>query len=81
MTDAQHKYCRNVLDLLFVVIPNISMIFYGYSFFCMNLLVGPVMVGLIELKPFASSVNLCANSSVAVGKIGLNVPLMRTKVS
>ena len=45
----------------------------------MNLLIAPVMVGLIELTLFASCVNLWSNLSLAVGKIGLNVPLIELK--
>ena len=45
----------------------------------MNLLiVAPVMVGLIELTLFASSVKLYSNLSLALGKIGLNIPLIKT---
>ena len=83
-TVAHNKHCENVQDLLFVVIPNISMIFFtGNLYFCMNSLIGPVTVGLIGLivTPFACCVNLCSNSSLAVGKIGLNIPLVRTRIS
>ena len=45
----------------------------------MNLWIGPAMVGLLELKLIASCVNLCSNSSLAVGKMGLNFPLIKTK--
>jgi len=47
----------------------------------MNFLIGPVMVGMIELQLIGSSVNLCSNSSLDVGKIGLNVTLVKTKLS
>ena len=81
-TVAHNKHCENVQDLLFVVIPNISREFSTSNlYFCMNALIGPITVGLIELKLFASCVNLCSNSSLAAGKIGLNVPLVKTRIS
>ena len=47
----------------------------------MNLLIAPVMVSLIELTLFASCVSLCSNLSLAVGKIGLDIQLIKTKIS
>ena len=47
----------------------------------MNLLTASVMVGVVELTLFVGCVNLCSNLSLAVGKIGLNVPLIKTKIS
>ena len=49
------------------------------GYFCMTLLTGPVMVGLIELKLVASCVKLCSNSSLAVGKTGLHILLTKVK--
>ena len=47
----------------------------------MNLLLAPVMVGLMELTLFASCVNLCSNLSLAAVKMGLNIPLKKTEIS
>ena len=47
----------------------------------MNLLIVPVKVGIIDLKLVASCVNLCSNLLLAVGKTGLNVTLIETKIS
>ena len=44
-------------------------------------MIGTIMVDLLELKLFASGANLCSNLLLAVGKIGLNVPLIKTKRS
>jgi len=52
----QNTYCKDAKGLLFVVSPNISMVFKG-NHFCMNLLIGPVMVGLIGLKPNAVTIS------------------------
>ena len=49
----------------------------GSLYFCMNLLIFPVMVGLIELKLSASCVSLCSSSSLAVGRTGLYVLLIK----
>ena len=47
----------------------------------MILLIGPVMVGIMDLKLSASCFNLCSNSSIVVENIGLNIPLIKTKLS
>ena len=47
----------------------------------MNLLIGPVMVGIIKLDLVGSCVILCSNWLLAVGKIDLNLPLIKTKIS
>ena len=68
-TVAHSKCCENVHGLAFCCH---SKYLYDFSignlYFCMNLLITPVMVGLIELALFVSCVNLCSNLSLAVGK-------------
>ena len=48
----------------------------GNLSFCMNLLIAPVMVGLMQSTLFAGCVNLYSNFSLAVGKIALSIPLI-----
>ena len=59
----------------------ISLVFIQAIFFCINLLIVPGMLRITELKLFASCVNLGLNSSLTVGKIGLNAPVIKTKIS
>ena len=47
----------------------------------MNLLIGQVILDLIVLKLVASCGNQCSDSLLAVGKIGLNVPLTKILIS
>ena len=70
----ENEYCENVRGLLLVVMCSISGFSTRNLYFCMNLLIGPVNVGLIELKIFASCVKLCSDLSLAMEKIGLKFP-------
>ena len=60
-TVGQNKHCEIVKRLLLVdILKHLRGFSTGYLHFCMNLLICPVMVGIIELRNSLLAVSICA---------------------